>query len=214
MSMTVRALAAALSALALVTGAGSAAAVFGTQGKAAELRQMDASATRVALLPVVDMTGEKEDQRRDQANAVKMEMTSQFTERGFQLVDEAAVAKAITDLKIDLSDEEDQRREPIFKIGKAVDADLVVFVVVTQAYAKTKQNLFSEQREGLAKTKTWLLDVKEEKPVLSGYVWEGKSTGNAGLFTKGNRGRMGAACANSIRDVLNDALKAYPRKKK
>jgi hypothetical protein len=59
MSMTVRALAAALSALALVTGAGSAAAVFGTQGKAAELRQMDASATRVALLPVVDMTARR-----------------------------------------------------------------------------------------------------------------------------------------------------------
>ncbi len=191
-----------------------ASAPLRAQGKVSELRQLDPGAARVAILPVVDMTGEKEDQRRDQANAARAEMISQFTERGFQVIDEAAVAKAIQDLGINFSDEEDQRREPVYKVGKAVGADLVIFVVITQAYAKTKQNLFNEQREGLAKTKTWLLDVKEEKPVLSAYVWEGKSTGSSGLFSKGNRSRMGAACGNSVRDVLNDALKAYPRTKK
>lgn len=208
MSVMVRALAAAL-VLAL-----AAPLPLRAQGKPPELGQRNPAATRVALLPVIDTTGEKEDQRRDQANAVRMELISQFTERGFSVVDEAQVAKAIADRKIDLSDEENQRRGPIYEIGKAAGADLVVFVLVTQAYAKIKKNLFTEEREGLAKTKTWLLDVKAEKPILSGYVWEGKSTGGSGPFTKSNRGRMGAAAGNSIRDVLNDVLKAYPRKKK
>ena len=185
-----------------------------TQGKVGELRSLVPAQAKVALLPVIDATGEKEDQRRDQANAVRMEMRDQFAQRGFDVIDEAAIAGALAENKVDLSDEEFQRRDTLFKIGKAVGADLVVFVVVTQAYAKIKENLFGEQREGLAKTKTWLLDVKEEKPVLSAYVWEGKSTGGAGLFTKGNRSRMGAACGNSIRDVLNDVLKPYPRKKR
>nr|CAA9241682.1 hypothetical protein AVDCRST_MAG63-1447 [uncultured Armatimonadetes bacterium] len=185
-----------------------------TQGKVGELRSLVPAQTKVALLPVIDATGEKDDQRRDQANAVRMEMRDQFAERGFDVIDEEAVAKAIAEAKIDLSDEEYQRREPLYKVGKAVGADFVVFVVVTQAYSKIKKNLFGEQREGLAKTKTWLLDVKEEKPVLSGYVCEGKSTGSAGPFDKGNRSRMGAASGNSIRDVLNDVLKPYPRKKR
>lgn len=185
----------------------------GAQSKAA-LRPLDPAATKIALLPVIDATGEKDDQRRDQANAVRLEMLSQFTERGFLVIDEAKVARAIADLKIDFSDEEEQRREPVYKVGRAVEADLVLFVVVTQAYAKIKTNLFGEQREGLAKTKTWFLDVKAEKPILSAYVWEGKSTGSAGPFAKGNRSQMGAASGNSIRDVLNDVLKAYPKKKK
>ena len=43
-------------------------------------------------------------------------------------MDDASVAKAVSDLGIDLSDEEDQRREPIFKVGKALEADLVILV--------------------------------------------------------------------------------------
>lgn len=185
-----------------------------SQGIQNEMRKFDPPMTKVAILPVIDMTGEKEDQKRDQANAVFKEMNDQFSQRGFQIVDPTEVTKAIEEQKLDFNDEEFHRRDSILKVGEAVQADLVIFSVVTQAYAKEKVNLFNNEREGLAKTKTWFLDVKEAKPILSAYVWEGKSTGSLGVGQKGNRGRMGAACGNSIRDVLNKTLKDYKREKK
>ncbi len=55
------------------------------------------------------------------------EILSQFTAQGFRIVDDASVAKAVSDLGINLSDEE-QRREPIFKVDQALEADLVILV--------------------------------------------------------------------------------------
>jgi hypothetical protein len=169
--------------------------------------------TRVAILPVIDRSGEKDDQRRDQANAVKMEAYDQFFQRGFQLIDEVAVSKAVTDSGINFDDEEEHRKDSLYKIGKELNADLVMFVVVDQAYSKLKQNLFGNQREGLAKTRTWLVDVKDQKPLLSAFIREGKSTGNAGLGSKGNRSHMGAACSNATRDTLNAVLTSFERDK-
>ncbi|MES2460077.1 MAG: hypothetical protein V4671_05795 [Armatimonadota bacterium] len=169
--------------------------------------------TRVAILPVIDKSGEKDDQRRDQANAVKMEAYDQFFQRGFQIIDEATVAKAITDSGINFDDQEEHRKDNLYKVGKALNADLVMFVVVDQAYSKLKRNLFNEQREGLAKTRTWLVDVKDQKPLLSAFIREGKSTGNAGLGSKGNRSHMGAACSNATRDTLNAVLDPFKRDK-
>ena len=86
-------------AAAVIPTAVVAPAASAQTSKPAEMRKLEPSATRVALLPVIDITGEKEDQRRDQANAVRAEVLSQFKERGFQLVDEAAVNKAVEDLR-------------------------------------------------------------------------------------------------------------------
>lgn len=169
--------------------------------------------TRVAILPVIDKSGEKDDQRMHQANAVKMEAYDQFYQRGFQLVDEATVAKAVADSGINFDDEEEHRKDNMYKVARSLNADLVLFVVVSQAYSKVKRNAFSDQREGLAKTKVWLLDAKEQKPLLSAHNREGKSTGGMGIGQKGNRSQMGAACSNAMRDVANAVLVDFPRDK-
>ncbi len=169
--------------------------------------------TRIAILPVIDKSGEKDDQRKDQANAVKMEAYDQFYQRGFQVIDEGTVAKAVTDSGIDFNDAEEHRKDNLYKLGKALNADLVLFVVVDQAYSKLKHNLFGDQREGLAKTKTWLVNVKDQKSLLSAFIREGKSTGSTGIGDKGNRSRMGSACSNAIRDTLNAALAPFNRDK-
>ena len=180
---------------------------------AALLKNYTPATTRIAILPVIDKSGEKDDQRVHQANAVKMEAYDQFYQRGFQVIDEATVAKAVAGSDINFDDEEEHRKDNMYKIGKAVDADLVFFVVVSQAYSKIKKNAFNEQREGLAKTKVWLLNTKDEKPILSAHNREGKSTGSTGIGQKGNRSQMGAACSNAIRDVANAVLKDFPRDK-
>ena len=136
-------------------------------------------------------------------------------ERGFRdYRRSAAVQKAIADRKLDFTDEEQQRRDNVLQIGKDVQADLAILVVVTQSYAKTRETTLSRHREGLSKTKTWMMDVNAGTPIFSAYVWEGKSSGVDGVGRKGNRSRMGAAAGNSIRDVLNETLGDFPRDKK
>lgn len=180
---------------------------------AATIQKYTPAKTRIAILPVIDKSGEKDDQRRDQANAVKMEAYDQFFQRGFDVIDEGTVAKAVTASGVNFDDEEEHRKDNLYKMGKALNADLVMFVVVDQAYSKIKHNLFGDQREGLAKTKTWIVDVKDQKPLLSAFIREGKSTGNAGLGSKGNRSHMGAACSNATRDTLNAVLTSFNRDK-
>jgi hypothetical protein len=179
----------------------------------AAIRGFSPATTRVAILPVIDTTGEKDDQRRDQANAARREAYDQFYQRGFQVIDEATVARAVAESGIDFADEEEHRKDNVYKIGRAVDADLVVFVVVSQAYAKVRETTVGEQREGLARTKTWLLDAREQNPLLSAYVREGKSSGLNVAGAKSIRGRMGAAAGNAVRDTLNDVLAPFARDK-
>jgi RNase H-fold protein (predicted Holliday junction resolvase) len=180
----------------------------------AGMKNYTPATTKVVILPVIDKSGEKDDQRRDQANAVKMEAYDQFFQRGFQVIDEATVTKAVTGSGINFDDQEEHRKDNLYKLGKALNADLVLFVVVDQAYSKIKKNVFNEQREGLAKTRTWLIDAKDQKPLLSAFIREGKSTGNSGIGSKGNRSHMGAACSNAIRDTLNSVLTPFDRDKK
>lgn len=173
----------------------------------------DGTPYKVAILPVIDVTGEKDDQRKDQSNAVLREATDQFRQRGFVVVEGALVEKAIADLKLDFTDEETQRRENIYAVGKAVDADLVILSVVTNVYSKQRDAALTRKLEGLGKTKSWFLEVRTETPIFSAYVWEGKSEGDLAVGRKGIRGRMSAAAGNSIRDVLNETLANFPRNK-
>jgi hypothetical protein len=190
-------------------------AAFGQgQGVINEMPQTEPSATTIAVLPVIDLTGEKDDQKRDQINGVTREATDQLRQRGFQLSDSEAVKKAIAELKFDFNDEEFHRRDNILKVGEAVKADYVFFIVIVQSYAKDRRTAFANHVEGLGKTKSWLLSTSDGKPVLSAYVWEGKSSGVRDIGQKGNRSRMADGCTNSIRDVINLVFREYKRDKK
>jgi hypothetical protein len=194
---------------AALTAVGSIFAFVASPAQAQDEVKYTPSATTVVLIPVVDRSGEKDKQRKDQADAAQKEMQKQFKDRGFKIADEAAVAAAIKDLKIDLNDEEDYRRENFFRIGHALHANLIVAVEVVDAVNKVVNGFFVT-REGLVKTKTWLLDVDKETSILSAYSHVGKSSGSGSVFSTGGQGRQVAAAGNSVRDVLNDALKAYP----
>ena len=169
--------------------------------------------TTVAILPVIDKTGVKmEKQRIAQIENGKKTLAEQFSRHGFKLVDDSAVARAVADLKINLDDEEEHRRETVYKIGRAVNADLVVFLVVTETRQQLKRSFFSEEKEGLAKIKIWFLDVKRESPILSAVVKEGKAAGKTFLgpaFESGSD-RMANAVSNATKQVLEDFFKPYP----
>lgn len=167
--------------------------------------------TTVAILPVMNLSGEKDDaQRLKQAESGNEELSKRFIERGFKIADPAVVRKAVNDLKIDLNDEEQHKRASFYAVGRAVKADLAVFVVITDVNQRLNTNVFAYSREGKAKLKVWLVDVKRETPILSAYPKEGKSSGGplAGI----DRGsiRIVRAVGNGLRDALKDFFKPYP----
>ncbi len=170
--------------------------------------------TTVAILPVVNSGGEKnEGYKAKQTENGGKELVKEFTEHGFKTADDAAVAKAIADLKIDLSDEEQQKRENMLKIGQAVNADLVVFAVITDTSQQMHQNVFSNNREGKAKVKMWLLDVKGQSPIFSAVTSEGKSGGSYFSGLDKGSARIVRAVANAERDSLKDFFKPYKAEK-
>ena len=170
--------------------------------------------TTVALIPVINQGGEKnEGYKAKQTENGDKELRKEFTEHGFKIADEAAVTKAIADLKVDLTDEEQQKKDTLYKIGKAANADLVVLAVITDTAQQFHQGILSNSREGKAKVKMWLLDAKAEKPIFSAVTHEGKSGG--GFFAGLDKGsaRIIIAVANAERDSLKDFFKPYRKVK-
>ena len=183
------------------------------QNKAAP--QFTPETTTVAIVPVVNAGGEKNEEfRTRQTESGNTELAKEFTAHGFKLIDQAAITKAMTELKVDLSDEEQQKRDNLYKIGKAVNAELVVFVVITDTAQQFHVGVFNSSREGRAKIKMWLLDVKNEVSLLSAVTKEGKSGG--GFFSGLDVGskRIVIAVANGERDALANFFKPYPQNRK
>jgi len=200
-----------LIALSVLLGLMPAAAF--SQGSAA--LQYTPESTSVAIIPVVNAGGEKnEGNRTKQTESGDNELIKEFTQHGFRLIDLAEIRKAMISLKIDLSDEEQQKRDNLYKIGKAVSADLVVFAVITDTAQQFHIGVFNTSREGRAKIKLWLLDAKNETPIIPAITKEGKSGGGFfGGLDVGSK-RIIIAVANGERDALVGFFKPYPMVKK
>ena len=155
-------------------------------------------------------------QERHSAKA-REELATLFTGHGFRLADDDAVQKEIAGDKIDLSDEENQRRAVFYQIGKAVHADLVVFVIIESVSRHNKSNsILGQQKEGKALLKLWLVDADREQPILNAVQHEGKAASNAfmdnqiGADTNGYTRYTIRAVGHGLDDILKDFFKPYP----
>jgi TolB-like protein len=174
------------------------------------------SQTAVAVLPVINLSGERTPKFAEgQAAAVSRELHKQFADRGFHVLDDQAVTDAIASCKADLNDEEQYSRQTFASIGAAAKADLVVFVTIDKVSWKLNQGFFSANTEGHAKITAWLIDVKQQTPLLSAKRFENKYGGGTaanvlfGATEKGSR-QIEGACAGVVRDALAEPLKPYP----
>lgn len=213
---------------AVCLGLASASTAF-AEDKPAAVTYTPAS-TVVAILPVIkkedaqdDTKGGKKDapkdaplQERHIAKA-REELATLFTGHGFRVADDRAVQKALAEGKIDLSDEENQRRAVFYQLGKAAHADLVVFVIIESVSRHNKSNsFFGQQKEGKALLKLWLVDADREQPLLNAVQHEGKAASNAfldnqiGPDTNGYTRYTIRAVGHGIDDVLKDFFKPYP----
>ncbi len=168
--------------------------------------------TKVAIVPVVNLSGETwpELKTKQSLHGLK-EITACFLERAFVVLPSSDVVKALADTKIDLTDEEQHRREVLYGLGEKLDADLVAFVLITDVDQRKVNKFFVQSTEGKAKMKIWLVDVKKKEPLLSAKVIEGTSK-SGGFLEIGEKGsnRKVLAVANGIRKALSDQLSKYP----
>ena len=196
------------------------------------------TSTVVAILPVIKKVDAQDDAKGDKKDAGKAapkdaplqerhvvkareELATLFTSHGFRVADDAAVQRALADGKIDLSDEENQRRAVFYQIGKAAHADLVVFVVIESVSRHNKSNSFlGQQKEGKALLKLWLVDADREQPLLNAVQHEGKAASNAfldnqiGPDTNGYSRYTIRAVGHGLDDILKDFFKPYPEMSK
>lgn len=184
--------------------------------------------TVVAILPVISKEDSALDSKDPKADPLKdrhvvkaqEELALQFASHGFKVADDTAVRKELADEKLDLTDEENQRRAVFYQVGKAVHADLVVFMVIESVSRHNKSNSFlGSQKEGKALLKMWLVDADAEKPILNALQHEGKSASNAFMDnnviadTNGYSKFTIRAVGHGIDDMLKDFLKPYPEVK-
>ncbi|GAB4460561.1 MAG: hypothetical protein OHK0029_24780 [Armatimonadaceae bacterium] len=167
---------------------------------------------RVALLPVINFSGEKDDkQRRDQIAKAEEELAKQFRNRGFTLIDRAAIEQSLTDADIDLTDEEYHNRATLYRIGKAVNAEVIAFVVILDVdQRRVETPLDIDEMVGKAKTKMWVLDVANEKPIVNAVRQESQSRSNIVPSLDSGARLIRKAVEGAVRDTLKPYLNQLP----
>jgi hypothetical protein len=170
-------------------------------------------APRVALVPVLNLSGEKwEELKARQISKSNEFLRTEFAKRGFSVVPDAELTQAIGELKIDFTDEEQQKRSTLFELGKKLNADYILFGVITATEQKKQDRAFYKDVEGRADVKVWFLDVRGEKPLLSAKTVTGRSGGNRMSFDNKGSDRQVQASANAFRDALKEFFLAHPAK--
>ena len=164
--------------------------------------------TRVAILPVLNTSGEKwKELRVRQEKAAATWLTETFTTRGFVLVPAEQVTAAVKDLKLDFLDEEVVNRANILKVGAAVKADLVELTILTDT--RQDGSGFGQSGYGVAELKSWLLDVKAESPIFSAR----SATARSARASFKTSDRQVWAVPLALSDTFKEFLLAYPEVK-
>ena len=167
----------------------------------------DPTATKVAILPVVNSTGEKNEKASNaQCKLVANELLHQFRDRGFRVLEAEVVTAAMKKLDADMSDEEQRKRARMLEVGKEAGADLTVFVLITdQADSDSDPRI-----PKVATIKAWLLDVPQQKAILSARVQEGRSHFSNAF----NSGSIKRALLMAVDDAFKDFFKPYRKGKR
>ncbi len=166
-----------------------------------------ATGPKVALVPTANVTGDKHTKLvEEQAREGDRVMRKLLLERGFDPLPAASVAEAAKGEGLDFTDEENFRKEELYRVGARAGADYVAFVAVTSTMQKRKRTLLGEDNEGWATVRVWLLDVKGKRPILAGKPFSAASTKN---FSVGF-GRQVRAVRFAIEGAAKDPLKPFP----
>jgi hypothetical protein len=162
--------------------------------------QLDPSSTRVAILPVVDRTGDTYGAHKTALKSAAMTaLEKQFVTRGFRVCSADEVQDALTRLHLNIEDPEQHRRSVLSEVAKAAKADLVAFCVVTDI---RNRDIFGGGLGGdysySVTTKSWLVDAAGAHSLLIARIGEGVGT-------------VHDACLSAVNKTFDPVLKPYPR---
>ncbi len=170
-------------------------------GEARTDSQYTPATTKVAVLPCITISPEKGKWIREQeADEGRKSAEAAFSDRGFTLLDEAAVDKAVSQSSIDLSSEEQWTKANLYRIGKAAGADLVVFVLIKNGRQIIKSNLLMPDVRSEAEIELWLADVGAEKGILAGEPAKGTARGG---------GKPSAQRRRAVKLAVESALRKF-----
>ena len=172
-------------------------------------------APTVAVLPVVNATGEKwVELRQKLEERLTKALALAFSERGFQLVDPTAIQASLDADKIDLKDEEFHRRDTLYKVAGAVKAKYSVLVVLTHNTQRKKQNFFTEAPEGEVTIKYWLVCTDPEEAIFSAKSETAKARPHAWLGVAKGSDQQLTAADRVIVTAFKEFLDKFPLVKK
>lgn len=171
------------------------------------------SKPKVAILPVINTSGEKWEQlRTSQVDTAENFLNKEFEDHGFETTPKPNVTSVLSAMKVDLTDEEQWRRQTLFDVGAKAKADFLVLVVITDTGQHKSANFFSTTAEGWVNEKIWLLDVKSKKAILSAKSVRGSSKHSEFVFgTVTGSSLQTVAVANGLRDALKDFFRPYTK---
>ena len=177
--------------------------------------------TSVAILPVLNQTKGGWDDLKDREDEKgKQELVKHFQQCGFPLVEDAQITRSLS--AIGLNPQQIAHQSPdsltgsgaLYKVGKAVNARLVVLLVITDTRSGNHFNLSNGFcKEGGATVKLWLVDVTENRAILTEVTKSSKSTGASGLIQMAGTGGSSLsirAIGGATSTALNDFIKHYP----
>ncbi|MHB8637361.1 MAG: hypothetical protein ACYC96_12900 [Fimbriimonadaceae bacterium] len=169
------------------------------------------AAPTVAVLPVVNVAGANWEQlKARQSNVCNTYLRDQFAARGFKQSPADAVLIEMKREGIDFSDDEQQRRANLFRLGHALHVDYIVLAVITDTRASTNSHILYSDSVGHARAKLWVLDVANEKPILSARRIDSESGGTRLSYDNKGSDREVQAAVNALRDGLKDFLSGWP----
>ncbi|MGC4045079.1 MAG: hypothetical protein QM758_14910 [Armatimonas sp.] len=174
--------------------------------------------TRVAILPVVINTDEKDEKvKADQATRGEEEARKQFADRGFVVVDPAAVTKAYASAGANAryKTEADRAVGVATEVGTAVQADWVVVVVIDGVELRRVNSPITDTKETIHEVvlRLWVNGRAGEEGLPSGDKTDNQLRADA--FEPGTAPwrRQKDAVAAAVRVALRGTLAPYPSHK-
>lgn len=162
----------------------------------------------VLVLPIVNSTGEKwEDLKKRINEEIDKALAQELKTLGFDRVTEEATQTCIKGYGVDLADEESWKRDVFYDLGKAANAEYVIFAVVTSATQRMRVNFLSSVPEGDVTIKFWILNSNSRVPLLSAKSINAKARAKSNLFgeAKGSECQVEAA-RRAVKEAIKEAF--------
>lgn len=159
----------------------------------------------VLLLPVINTTGEKwEELKKRITDETSKMLAAELATAGYTVMPELDALKVLEASKIDLNDEESWRKDTFYDLGKAAQAEFVVFSPVTMATQRTRNNFLSVVPEGDVTLKVWIVNAKTRTAIISAKAINAKARAKSNVFGEAR----GSDCqVEAARRAAKEAIK-------